>query len=418
MDRMAAWRAVVAEAMADQAWVARAVDGVTARIHRELTELGTSAQSVARTRASVEANVLLFHSMITSGLDPSHAEVPPVALAYLRTAVRRGASIGALLRSYQIAHEEFWQRWVRRISDRDDLDDLAEVLLAGSEYMLRFIGALCARLTEHWTIEREEWDRTADAIRAGVVHDLLAGALANAERASSRLGYDVRREHLAFLVWGRPGPGGEPSATARGAARQFARDLGGEATLLVPLDDHTVAGWVGARRPWPAPDPAWRPRAVPAPGVHVALGGPGGGVHGFTRSHREARWARRVAQLRAAPAPVVTSYSQVALLALTSADAEQAVAFVERVLGPLAGAGKQTRRLAETARIYLEELGSPQQAARRLDVHENTVANRLRAAAELIGRPITQDPAHLLIALMLLPLLPGMRGQVTAEAAG
>jgi transposase-like protein len=413
---MAAWRAVVAEAMADQAWVARAVDGVTTRIHRELTELGTTAQSVARTRASVEANVLLFHSMISGGLDPSQAEVPPVALAYLRTAVRRGASIGALLRSYQIAHEEFWQRWVRRISDRGGLDDLAEVLLAGSEYMLRFIGALCARLTEHWTIEREEWDRTADAIRAGIVHDLLAGALADVERASSRLGYDVRREHLAFLVWDSPGPGGEPSAGARGAARQFARDLGGDATLLVPLDEHTIAGWVGARRPWPAPVPPNRPRAVPPPGVHVALGGPGGGVSGFTRSHREALWARRVAQLHAGSAPVLTSYDQVALLALASADAEQAVAFVERVLGPLAGAGKQTGRLAETARVYLDELGSPQQAARRLGVHENTVTNRLRAAGELIGRPITHEPADLLIALTLLPLLPGMRGR--AEAVG
>jgi DNA-binding PucR family transcriptional regulator len=113
---------------------------------------------------------------------------------------------------------------------------------------------------------------------------------------------------------------------------------------------------------------------------------------------------------------VLTSYDQVALLALASADAEQAVAFVERVLGPLAGAGKQTGRLAETARVYLDELGSPQQAARRLGVHENTVTNRLRAAGELIGRPITHEPADLLIALTLLPLLPGMRGR--AEAVG
>jgi DNA-binding PucR family transcriptional regulator len=58
-----------------------------------------------------------------------------------------------------------------------------------------------------------------------------------------------------------------------------------------------------------------------------------------------------------------------------------------------------------TLRVYLEELASPRRASHRLDVHENTVANRVRAAEELLGRPADQRVPELLLALELRELI-------------
>ena len=114
------------------------------------------------------------------------------------------------------------------------------------------------------------------------------------------------------------------------------------------------------------------------------LGSPGHGVVGFCRSHREAMYARRVAQLTHRRPGSTTRYDDVALAALASADVEHAREFVATELGQLAAGDDHSRRLTATLRVYLEENMSPLRAAHRLGVHENTITNRIRAAQELI----------------------------------
>ena len=84
----------------------------------------------------------------------------------------------------------------------------------------------------------------------------------------------------------------------------------------------------------------------------------------------------------------VVSYASVAVAALASVDIERARDFVDATLGPLAGAGDTSRRLAATLRTYLEEGMSPRRTARRLGVHENTVTNRVGVVEERIGDPV------------------------------
>jgi DNA-binding PucR family transcriptional regulator len=55
-------------------------------------------------------------------------------------------------------------------------------------------------------------------------------------------------------------------------------------------------------------------------------------------------------------------------------------------------------------RAYLEEHASPRRTARRLGVHENTIKNRVRAIAELRGRPADERIAETLLALRLARL--------------
>ncbi|MBI5106074.1 MAG: helix-turn-helix domain-containing protein, partial [Solirubrobacterales bacterium] len=77
-------------------------------------------------------------------------------------------------------------------------------------------------------------------------------------------------------------------------------------------------------------------------------------------------------------------YDDVALLALLTQDLDQARAFADRVLGPLAFDDEATRRLADTLMAVLEEQGSPRRAGLRLGVHENTVAKRLRTIEAML----------------------------------
>ena len=183
--------------------------------------------------------------------------------------------------------------------------------------------------------------------------------------------------------------------------------------MLVPFGAQLIAGWVGGY------DDVV-PRTLPqidveaAPQARGAIGSPASGVDGFARSHREAMQARRVAELAGRRPGSVVAYGDVALTALASADLDHARAFVLRELGPLAADDDDTLRLSGTLSVYLEERSSPRRTAERLGVHPNTVANRIRAAQELLGEPIEDRVSELLVALRLATVV---RGEAPARAA-
>ena len=142
------------------------------------------------------------------------------------------------------------------------------------------------------------------------------------------------------------------------------------------------------------------------PTVLAAFGSAAYGMAGFARSHREAMYARRIARLTEQRPGSVTAYENVALAALASADVDQAREFVAAELGPLVVDDDHSRRLCATLRIDLKENLSPSRAARRLGVHEHTITNCIRAAQEVLPRPIEQRVSELRVALRLIRLAP------------
>jgi DNA-binding PucR family transcriptional regulator len=101
----------------------------------------------------------------------------------------------------------------------------------------------------------------------------------------------------------------------------------------------------------------------------------------------------------------VTRYAAVALAALATNDLEETRAFVTAQLGGLARDDDVALRLAATLRVYLDENASPTRTAKRLGIHENTVANRVRQAEKLLGRPVAEQRLELHVALALAPLV-------------
>lgn len=98
--------------------------------------------------------------------------------------------------------------------------------------------------------------------------------------------------------------------------------------------------------------------------------------------------------------PRMTSFADVAPLALMSSSIELLRTWVIETLGSLAADDDHNARLRDTLRVFLQEKGSFKATAERLTLHKNTVQYRVRKAEEALGRPI--DDQRLQVELALL----------------
>ena len=121
---------------------------------------------------------------------------------------------------------------------------------------------------------------------------------------------------------------------------------------------------------------------------------------GFRRTHQQALSAQAVALAAGPSGQVVTSFGEVAPLALMSGSIELLRAWVTETLGALADDDDQNARLRDTLRVFLQENGSYKATAERLMLHKNTVQYRVRKAEETLRRPVVQDRLQIELALL------------------
>jgi DNA-binding PucR family transcriptional regulator len=122
-------------------------------------------------------------------------------------------------------------------------------------------------------------------------------------------------------------------------------------------------------------------------------------VAGFRRTHQQALGAHAVALAAGPSGQRVTSFREVASLALMSSSIELVQAWVIETLGSLAD-DDHNARLRDTLRVFLQGNGSFKATAERLTLHKNTVQYRIHKAEEGLGRPI--DESRLQVELALL----------------
>ena len=393
---------------ADPEWIPAAAREITDAIHAELPELEVDDELRVSTFAGSLSVLRLLADMIGLRRPPSEAQPPPAAVEYAREFVRRGVTIDTLLRTYHVGHATFFRNIVVLV-DREVIDpgQAKRAIEAAANWTFDYVQALNRALVARYGEEREAWIRSAAAIRSETLRALLAEDPIDPQTAGRRLGYNLDRRHVAFVVWSSDDTAaGEDLASLERVALDLARSLGAAQPLVVPLGARLVAGWIPLGDSVAAPGAGSRIRldiGLYEP-ILAAVGTAALGVAGFCDSHRDALNARRVAQLAARRAGSVTRYEDVALTALTSVDLELARRFVTAELGPLAAQDDDTLRLTATLRVYLEERGSPRRAAQRLGVHENTIKARVRTINELLGHPSGERVGELLVALRLARL--------------
>ena len=408
-----ALRELFAHLASDPEWISAGTQRLTTAIHAELPELNVDPEMRAATYASSESVIRLMTDMLATDADPAGAVLPPAAVEYARAFVRQGVAIDTLLRAYQVGHSAFFEFWTAEVHRAvDDADERAAAIEEGASWTFAYVGALSRGLVERYGAERELWVRSAAAVRTQTVREILGGGRVDRDAASRRLRYELDRRHLGFVVWSvGDEDNGDTLAGLERVAFELAARLGFETVLTAPLGTTLVAVWVGSREPIEVPEPELVRFAAEPGAPLVALGEPGEGIDGFRRSYRQAMRARGVAQLSSARPGSGVRYRDVALTALASSDPDHAREFVETELGTLAGEDDHSRRLAATLRVYLEEQSSPRRTAQRLGVHENTIANRIKAAQSQLDNAIEPRIAELLVALRLARLIAATNGR-------
>jgi PucR C-terminal helix-turn-helix domain/GGDEF-like domain len=376
-------------------------------IHEHLDELDDDMRTW--TLQSTRANLGVMVTLMREGADPRSAEAPPEALGYAKEYVVRDLDFVLLQRAYRTAQGVYAGMILERLRRvTDDADHLAEAMGFFNTWIFAWIEAIERQLTDVYMSEREQWVRGAAAMRDAEVRAILAGAAVDAAAVSRRLGYELGRWHVGYVIWSdgaaeAPGAGQALFGEMEQAAAAVAESLGARSALTVAQGRH-LACWAGRREPQHLGD-LRLPRGT-ARGLAVAAGSPAHGVEGFVLSHREALLARRVAQMRGEGGRACLAYPDVAVEALMVNDPEAARRFAERELGPLAARDDSTVRLASTLGVFLEEGASFVRAARRLGVHTNTVTYRVRRAEELLGHRVTERQLELRVALRLARLVP------------
>jgi DNA-binding PucR family transcriptional regulator len=262
--------------------------------------------------------------------------------------------------------------------------------------MFAYVDKLSDALVEEFGTERERMMRSAAQLRAETVRAILAAEPTDEEAATRKLGYELRRHHVALRI-------GSATSEVRGlerAVEEAAAALGPGKPLVVPSGATRFDAWCGSFDP-PTTDrlEAYEPPA----GVVVAFGRPAEGIVGFRASHAEALQAARIASLAGGAA--VTSYAKVELVSLLANDLTRARAFVTAQLGPLASTAEPAERLRDTVLAFLASGGSATKVAKELYVHQNTVAYRVKRAEEMLGHKVGESPIELTCALKLAAAL-------------
>jgi hypothetical protein len=376
-------------------------------VHDHLSELDEDMRPW--TLQAARANIGLIVTMMREGDDPAAVQPPPEAIGYTKEYVVRGLELSLMQRAYRAAQSVFGGIILERLRVvTDDADLLAEAMAFFNAWIFAYVEAIERRLTDVYMTEHEQWVRGAAAVRAAEVRALLGGATeVDVAAVSLRLGYELDRCHVGFVVWSeeegeRPGDAGALFARMERLAAAVARSLGAGPPLTVAEGRH-LACWAGG-----GSEPDLSNLRLPrtgARGLSVAAGTPATGVEGFVLTHHEALLARRVARLRSGAGAAVATYPDLALETLLTEDPEAARRFAARELGPLAAPDDATLRLASTLEIFLEENSSFVGAGRRLGNHATTVAYRVHRAESLLGRPLAERQLELRVALRLGRLL-------------
>ena len=363
-----------------------------------------AAEVVASTRANV------LHWAASIARDPDGrvpANLTPEVLGIAREAFRRGIE-QTVYTTYHAGQNVVWAYWMRTaFSLSSDPVVLRQTLEAGRRSVSAFVDDMVAALSEQLRRERAELARSSHARRFEVVSLILESAPITIGRASTRLGYDLRRRHTAAILWT------DPRLPDQVALAQAAEALGpatrARQVLTVIASSSSVWAWLAAA----ADTDAGAITAATAqyhPAVRVAVGPIGAGMDGFRRSHFDAVATQRLMSRR--PDLLVARFADVQLVTLAVQDEQRSREFVARTLGRLADADRELR---DTLCVYIGEQFSAARAARALYTHRNTVLNRLQRAERLLPFPLAGHGLEVGVALEIAQWLGTQPGSATHD---
>ena len=375
-------------------------------ILERIPEAGADDDLRGLTLGSCSSNLEAVLSMVRHGIDVSAASAPVTALQHARAMAARGYSVDVMLRFYRIGHAYFTERILAKLNEFVPDPTVALAVVADLQrYGFAYVDRISSEVAAEYVAELDRMQNRVRAARTDAVRDLIAGEPIDLQRAERTLSHRLTGWQTAFVCW----TDRDDVDLARVGATVGAH-FGTPHPLLVPDGAQALWGWVStAGAPAQSPESlALLAEHIPET-VHISIGTPAQGASGFRDSHTQAQRGRRIIGLSGRETGggrgTVTSYAELALVDAMSGDLGLARAFVAAELGALAAAGRREEEERETLLAVLDAQGGLAAAAGTLDVHRNTVLQRLRRAEERRGRPATDRVAELHAALRLVHVL-------------
>ncbi len=372
-------------------------------IVREIPQLRGDKRVLTLLEASVGENVATMLHILQHGIDLENVHAPAAAEEYARRLAQRGVPIAALLRAYRIGSARFQDWCLNELGRRTDsalIVSAAGLRIAG--VTAAYIDRVSEEVLSAYESEKENWLRNLSVTRAARVRALLRNERVDIDSSEAILGYRLRQHHVGVVCWisdagtGADALGRLEHATAEAAIRAHCDGR----PVFLPQDESSAWAWLplGARDGFAASDArAWT--AGDDTQIRFAFGAAALGASGFRRTHRQALSAQAVA-LAGPSDRLVTSFGEVAPLALMSGSIQLLQAWVIETLGALADDDHHNARLRATLGVFLQENGSYKATAERLTLHKNTVQYRVRKAEESLGHPVGEHRLHVELALL------------------
>ncbi|MGH3742015.1 MAG: PucR family transcriptional regulator, partial [Micromonosporaceae bacterium] len=223
------------------------------------------------------------------------------------------------------------------------------------------------------------------------------------ERQARLAHVDLDAVHCVMVVH----TGQELTSTGRDVGTRFARRVGAAVgehgdllVLVVPGDDPEALcrSWSSDERP---------------PSLTVGIAGPAHGAAGLRSAYHESRQVASALQVLGRRGEVATSRELgVYRVLLSRADRADVTEYAQRVLEPLRLAEQRSRvPLRHTLEVFLEQGRKYATAARVLDIHVNTLYQRLSSISAALGED-WHEPDR------VFDLLVGLRLERLARAIG
>lgn len=308
--------------------------------------------------------------------------IPPALLVQARVAARNGVSLDTVLRRY-FAGYTLLGDFIVEEAGQDELLNAAELKrLLGAQATL--FDRLIKAVSEEYVQADDSRHMSADQRRIERVERLLAGELVD----TTEFAYDLDAHHIGAIAFG---PG---AAEAIGSLAE-ALDC---RPLVIERDERTVWAWLGSRGETDAEELERQVSQSWPAEVSLCVGETGQALAGWRLTHRQAKAALPIAF--DSPAKL-TRYADVALLASIRQDQVLVASLRHLYLTPLAETPDGGATLRKTLRAYFATGRNVSSAAAVLGVNRRTVANRIHAVEECIGRSFDKCAVDLQIALLL-----------------
>jgi DNA-binding PucR family transcriptional regulator len=373
-------------------------------IVREIPQLRSDKRVLALLESSVAENVSTVLHILQHGIDLEKVHAPAAAEEYARRLAQRGVPIAALLRAYRIGSARFGDWCLQELgrqTDNASIVSAAGLRIAG--ILASYIDQVSEELVSAYESEKENWLRNQSAARAARVRALLRSEQVDLSASEAILGYRLRQHHLGLVTWiTGASAGGDALGRLEHATAEVAAEAHCESRpIFLPQDEFSAWAWLplGAQRDFALPGLDVK-GIIAEDRIRFAFGEPALGLPGFRRTHQQALSAQAVALAAGPSGQLVTSFGEVAPLALMSGSIELLRTWVTETLGALADDDEHNARMRDTLRVFLQENGSYKTTAERLMLHKNTVQYRVRKAEESLRRPIAQDRLHIELALL------------------